>query len=184
MLSPKTRRATRVSRINDDDVVEFTDGSSCFLREVEWEHVQPPELGFRHSVGGKALYYITRRPVRQRSKGITPSAIEIAVPPIVRECATMLGNTVLSTLTETLAASIFDPVFKTLPRAITSLRSTAGSVGFALSHYWGVSIGLEKPKAFVLYYKGLPAAYSQDGVAWEFVDSDSERVFAREFPCL
>lgn len=182
IVSPATGVEAKVRRVHGGEV-EFSDGSRCKLADINWEHVRPPELGFRHTLGGKILYYITRRPVRARQKGVTAGAIEIQVPAMVRACAEVLGRVAPTLLDASIASLIFNPKFLSLERACSRLRTSRSAVGFAVSHYWAVSLGFDLAQVFVLYYKGLPAASSADGSHWEFVDADCEKTFKREFLC-
>lgn len=182
IVSPATGVEAKVRRVHGGEV-EFSDGSRCKLADISWDHVRPPELGFRHTPGGKCLYYIARRPLRIRSKGVTPAAVEVRIPLIVRDVAAMLESGSSAELTREVAAMIFNPQFLTLERAVSRLSTPGAAVGFAISHYWAVSLGLTREQTFVLYYKGLPAAVSPDGKQWEFVDTDCEKTFKREFLC-
>lgn len=163
--------------------VRLSDKTNVTLEELDWKHVQTPQLGYRSLQDGRLLYYVTRRPSRLTTKGVTPEAIVIEVPPMVQQIADMLGygdeTTKNARLETTLAESIYNPEFKKLEEAVELLSSRKHAIAWALSNNWAVSIGLHDSAKYFLHFKNARVASSKDGKRWKFIDEDSEYIFNR-----
>jgi hypothetical protein len=151
------------------------------LSELDWKHVAVPILGYRSLFDGKALYYIARRAGRRTQKGVTPHAITITIPPIIRELASECGwcDDVRkhATLDDRVSKLIWKPEYVSLADAINNLKNKKHAIGYALSPNWAVTLGLYKDEPFLLHFKNLRVGGSKDGETFTFYDKDSEKLF-------
>jgi len=185
LLSPSTNKVVRVLQGDParESHVILTDKSSVHLRDLDWKHVKTPQLGFRTLENGRLLYYVQRRAVRERQKGVTPVAIVIDIPGIMTSIAQELGYSQdvarLAQLNDKLAEAIFHPEFVSMEDALELLASKRHAVAFALSPDWAITLGLHSDKRYLLHYKNRRAGHSVDGKKWAFNDSDVEYIFNR-----
>lgn len=185
MIHPLTGELFRIRGQDPDKPntnVLTTAGDSIALESLDWLHVRTPDvLGYRGLLDGKALYYLTRKAGRRTRKGVTPEAIIITIPSIVEQLAQETGhdNDVRkhATLQDWLAREVFKPQFVTLEDAVERLQSKKHTLAFALSPNWAVTLGLYKQEPFLLHFKNIRVAGSDDGKKWSFYDKDSATLF-------
>lgn len=185
LLHPVTNEVVKI--VGEDHEreghVRLSDKSTVHLKELDWKHVQTPQLGYRSLESGRLLYYVSRRAQRIREKGVTPVAIMIEVPNIVSALAQQLGYSDdvqrLGVLNDKLAKSLFYPEYIGMKEAVEQLSDKPHAVAFALSSDWAVSIGLHKDKPYLLHYKNSRVAFSGDGKTWTFNDPDARYIFDR-----
>lgn len=163
------------------EAVSLSDKTHVRLSELDWNHVQTPQLGYRTMLDGKALYYVTRRAGRLTEKGVTPSAIVVEIPSIVQALSNNLDSAEdlqkHCVLEQRLADVIFRPEFTPLPAAVQFLKDRKHSIAFAVSNNWAVTLGLYKTQPFLLHFKNQTVAHSMDGEKWDFLDEDAEIIF-------
>ena len=184
IVHPETKAIVSVVRVGSDGVVTLADKSTVNLKDIDWEHVVTPQLGYRHVDNGRMVYYLYRSAARRVAKGLTPEALMIRACAVAGAAARQLsgkGMPVAYQLDGKLAKEIHANKFMKLPYAIKALKSAGAAVGFALSPSFAVGLGLHADKAFIISYKTIPVAFSSDGDSWEFVDEDAEWIFNRSF---
>lgn len=184
MIHPRTGELFRIrdrDADNPNNIITNT-GESIALESLDWLHVRTPDnLGYRGLLDGKALYYLTRKAGRRTRKGVTPEAIIITIPSQFRQLAQETNNLGdverHASLQDWLAKEIFKPQFVKLPDAIAKLKNKKHTLGFALGFNWAVTLGLYKTEPFLLHFKNIRVAGSDDGEKWNFYDKDSETLF-------
>lgn len=185
LLHPRTGKVVKVVGPDKEvaGAVRLSDKSAVTLHELDWKHVQTPSLGYRSLQDGRLLYYITRRPSRLTTKGVTPEAIVIEVPTTVQQIADFLGygnETIKNARLEaTLAEAIYNPEFKKLEEAVESLSSRKHAVAYALSNNWAITLGMHNASKYFLHFKNSRVASSVNGKKWKWNDGDSEYIFNR-----
>lgn len=184
MVHPHTGDLFRIRGPDPDNPnnIVTTAGDSLALESLDWLHVRTPDkLGYRGLLDGKALYYLTRKAGRRTRKGVTPEAIIITVPTQFRQLAQETGHLAdvekHASLQDWLAKEIFKPQFVSLETAISKLKDKKHTLGFAIDYNWAVTVGLYKAEPFLLHFKNMRVAGSDDGEKWDFYDKDSQSLF-------
>lgn len=184
IVHPRSGKIVRVDGVDSDGKIKFSDGESLSLSDIDWRHVQVPSLGWRSVDDGRSIYYVEKAPRRQAAKGVTPSAIVITMPPLIRQIVDKLsGNQYVTNtqLSKKLAEEIYSPTFTSLEVAVQKLTTNDHTVAVAISNYWAVSLSLHKQWPLVMWYKTVPVAHSKTGKSWAFNDKESKLLFNRSF---
>jgi hypothetical protein len=185
-INPSTGSIVRILSLDDNRPnthVKLSDKTSIPIRDLDWKHVVTPPLGYRCMENGRLLYYVSRRPLRGRPKGVTPQAIIVETPGIMSAIASKMGYEAdvsrLCVLNEKMAKSLWEPEFMQLRAAVDLLTSKAHAVAAALNPNWAITIGLHEDKRFLLHYKNNRVGFSPDGKSFSFSDVDAQYIFDR-----
>ncbi len=152
---------------------------------LEWKHVKRPALGYRHSDGGKKLYFASVNRGDQIPKGLNERCILLENPPQTVAVAAAIGLPKTHQmqhyeLTLEEAKELHHPHYMRLSDALARLSSDRElCVGFALSCDTAITLGKSEDSAFVLLFRGTPAAYSKDGKTWEYTNPEYKGVLNR-----
>lgn len=152
---------------------------------LEWRHVRRPTLGYRHSENGKKLYFASIDRGDQIPKGLNNRCVLLENPINVRGVSIRIGlpkayQVSSFPLTFKEALELHKPNFVSFKQAIEKLSSDRElCVGFALSHDTAITLGTAADSAFVLLFRGTPAAYSKDGAKWEYTSKEYKGVLDR-----
>ncbi len=182
-LHPKTGAVVSLAGPVQGEDVFLSDGTVVKLRDIDWEHVKTPRLGYRHVDDGEGVFFLSRRAGRRTEKGVCAVAVRI-VPPIgVEEAARQLGcaETLhgLSVLSDKMAQSIFFPQFVTAAEATERLSRERNTLGFALDYQWALCLGTHRQSSFCLHYAGEIVATSENGARWKWANDVAKEEWAK-----
>lgn len=148
-----------------------------------------PRLGYRHIEGGRFLYTVSRRAMRQRGKGIRNNTVQILrVPEVSRLCdLTGYSDSFASGmyLSPAVLNAIFFPNYPSLKEAVASLTEDDNCLGLALSSRLAITLlSNNVAKPFVILFRGQRAAYSVDGKVWTPSHPEYVQMLKRNLPSI
>lgn len=146
-------------------------------------------LGYRHTGGGSYLYYITRRALRQASRGLRENTVSVAMVPELTKLHTAAGTSSSyrrqALWTGELIAEALKPSFVPLDVAVSLLKEDTSTVGLALAHSFAITVlSTHTDTPFVILFKGQRAALSVDGSVWKPTNAEYVGVLKRGLPSL
>lgn len=149
-------------------------------KQIEWEHVRCPELGYRTSPCGGYVLHLSKIAARGTAKGFNRNTIRASIP----QACVDYYNTVLRmplpvpALDQKIAEQAFHPTFVRLDEAVIRLAEDPKATGFALSSSWAVTLGMYEGCEYQLFLKGVHVAVSPNGKDWEWLDDTAQELFA------
>jgi hypothetical protein len=175
---------------NESIVVQMVEGRKAGtykLKDLDWEHMREPELGYRNELaGGKNLYYIQRKVGRIAARGVSHHALDVEPATGVYAAMTSIGLAAEAArymerpvLNSDLAVAIFKKEFLSLDKAVYVLKNKHDAVGIALHPDFAVVKGLNKRNAITLLWKQLVVATSEDGNVWNAMCSEYRDIISR-----
>ena len=193
-LHPSTQQVCMVVDIDPNGLTYIQDMQGNSLprvphNELTFEMFQErPALGYRHLEGGKYLYYISRRAMRQTGKGIRPNTIAVSRVGEVSRLHDLAGtgNTYTrgAQYSTAIVEAIYNPNYMSLKDSVHELRNGA-ALGCALDHRFAVTLlTTEGDCPFVLLYKGQRAAFSREGDRWLPTHPEFVELIERRLPSI
>lgn len=147
------------------------------LKQLDWKNIALPAMGYRNlDEHGKCLARLVRKVGRITHKGFSDHTVDVAQVPQVAGMMVALGivdrtysDTFTRGITQSTALQAYKPTYATMEDAITQLKNNPKATGFALCADVAVVMGLFKHNTFVLLWKDMEAAHSEDGVRWKLL---------------
>lgn len=164
--------------------------SSIDYRTLSFEAFNSnPPLGYRHLEDGKWLFYICKRAMRRRAKGLRADSVVIRpvleIETIYRMAGQGMSYRRQQAFTGGMLQEIFTPTYKSIEEAVATLINKEDAVGFALSPDIAITLLTYKTsRPFVMLFKGQQAAYSTDGVLWKPSHPEYLKLLTRHLPTI
>lgn len=188
-----------VGRIINDrnaDVIRFYQGDSVDSltaaqmaqiptinhRELDWEHVRRPPLGYRHLENGKYLFYAYIERSHGTPKGIHQRIINISCPIEFRAIVNSLKHAYPPDRRLNVAEAkelCFPSFVPSVREAVTRLTKEPEALGFAINCDVAILLGLREHETFIMLLREDKAAISRDGKRWEVTSREFDGVLGR-----
>jgi len=165
-------------------------GKPVDYRDLTFEMFnQCSPLGYRHIEKGKYLFYLAKRSMRRRAKGLRNDSIIInGVPEVDRLYALANKQPTYRNkriMTKELLEEIFFPSYVTLEDAVKVMEEDNLCAGLALSCSLALTLNTAKTSfPYLLLFKGERAASSADGKEWKATHEEYKKMLRRHIPTI
>jgi hypothetical protein len=158
------------------------------LQTLDWKNISLPTMGYRNlDAHGRCLGKLIRRVGRITHKGFSEETVDvIEVPQVVGVMASLGLNQEknyranFQGITQRVAQEAYKPEYETLESAVTQMKNVPRATGFAINADMAVVFGLFAHNAFILLWKDMEAAHSEDGVRWKLLSDDYKAPIERK----